>query len=59
MGPEHDPWFIEANQFRSSQYYHGAFPEYGFHRTTGKYTPKNYRYAAPSFSLPPGVWLHD
>ena len=55
MGPEHDPWFIEANQFRSSQYYHGAFPEYGFHRTTGKYTPENYRYAAPSFSLPPGV----
>ncbi len=55
MGPEHDPWFIEASQFRSSQYYHGAFPEYGFHRTTGAHTPENYRFAAPSFSLPPGV----
>ncbi|MBQ16851.1 MAG: hypothetical protein CMJ65_06975 [Planctomycetaceae bacterium] len=55
MGPENDPWFIEASGFRSNQYYHGAFPEYGFHRTTGAYTPPNYRFAAPSFGLPPGV----
>ena len=55
MGPEHDPWFIEASGFRSGQYYHGAFPEYGFHRTTGAYTPPNYRFAAPSFNLRQGV----
>ncbi len=55
MGAEHDPWFVEASQFSSSEYYHGAFPEYGFQRTRGAYTPENYKFAAPSFSLPQGV----
>ena len=55
MGSEHDPWFVEASQFRSSTYYHGAFPEYGFHRTTGAYTPTNYVFESPSFTLPQGV----
>ncbi len=55
MGSEHDPWFVEASQFRSSTYYHGAFPEYGFHRTTGFYKPPGYQFGAPSFDFPQGV----
>lgn len=55
MGSAHDPWFVEANQFRSGQYYHGAFPEYGFHRTTGFYKPPGYQFGAPSFDFPQGV----
>ncbi|MBM79510.1 MAG: hypothetical protein CMJ78_02815 [Planctomycetaceae bacterium] len=55
MGSEHDPWFVEASKFRSSTYYHGAFPEYGFHRTTGFYKPDNYIFESPSFTLPQEV----
>ena len=55
MGSEHDPWFIEASRFRSSQYIHGAFPEYGFHRWNGPTNPPNYRYEAPRFELSQGI----
>ena len=51
MGPRFDPWFIEASQFRDSQYVHGAFPEYGFQRWEGKTTPPGYRYEAPRLEL--------
>jgi uncharacterized protein (DUF1501 family) len=55
MGRTYDPWTIEASHFRSSEYIHGAFPEYGFERRKGAYRVANYRFEAPSFSLPPGV----
>lgn len=55
MGSEHDPWFIEASQFRSSSYIHGAFPEYGFHRWEGPTNPENYKFEAPRLSLQFGL----
>ena len=55
MGAQYDPWFIEASQFRSSQYIHGAFPEYGFHRWEGLTNPAEYRFEAPRLELQQGV----
>jgi hypothetical protein len=55
MGSEHDPWFIEANRFRTSEYIHGAFPEYGFHRWNGPTTPANYVFEAPRLELGQGI----
>ncbi len=51
MGSRFDPWFIEASQYRDTKYVHGAFPEYGFQRQTGKTTPPNYRFEAPRLEL--------
>lgn len=51
MGARYDPWFIEASNYRDSKYIHGAFPEYGFQRQTGRTTPPNYRFAAPRLEL--------
>jgi hypothetical protein len=56
MGKQRDPWIIEASQFRTSKYIHGAFPEFGFHRTEGSNNPKNYVFEAPSLNLPRGVF---
>ena len=55
MGKQRDPWIIEASQFRTSKYIHGAFPEYGFHRTDGAVTPPDYKFEAPKLTLPQGV----
>ncbi|MFP6669893.1 MAG: DUF1501 domain-containing protein, partial [Pirellulaceae bacterium] len=55
MGPQHDPWFVEASQFRTSEYIHGAFPEYGFHRWNGPTNPKDYRFEAPRLELHQGM----
>ncbi|MBT6485845.1 MAG: DUF1501 domain-containing protein [Planctomycetaceae bacterium] len=55
MGSEHDPWFIEASQFRTNEYIHGAFPQYGFHRWNGATNPKDYVFEAPRFTLGQGV----
>lgn len=55
MGSEHDPWFIEASQFRTSEYIHGAFPEYGFHRWKGPTNPPNYVFEAPRFTIGQGI----
>ena len=55
MGPEYDPWFVEASQFRTKEYIHGAFPEYGFHRWEGSANPKNYRFEAPRLELQQGM----
>lgn len=55
MGRSYDPWMIEASHFRSKEYIHGAFPQYGFERRSGAYKLPDYRYEAPSFSLPQGV----
>lgn len=55
MGRTADPWFIEASHFRSREYIHGAFPEYGFERRKGAYQVPGYRFEAPSLSLPADV----
>lgn len=52
MGRQHDPWIIEASHFRSSEYIHGAFPQYSFERRSGRCEVPGYRFEAPSFSLP-------
>jgi len=51
MGPRHDPWFIEASNYRDTKYIHGAFPEYGFQRWQGKMNPPDYRFEAPRLEL--------
>lgn len=55
MGWEHDPWFIEASNFRDSKYIHGAFPQYGFQRWQGASNPPDYVYQAPRLELQQGV----
>ena len=55
MGRQHDPWIVEASHFRSSEYIHGAFPEYAFARRTGGCNLPDYKFEAPSFTLPAGV----
>jgi hypothetical protein len=52
MGPQHDPWFIEASPFTPGAY--GAYPEYEFDHQQ-RPLPKNQRkYQAPSLTLPDG-----
>ncbi len=55
MGSKHEPWFIEASQYRDTDYVGGAFPEYGFQRQKGRSTPKGYRFEAPKIELAQGV----
>jgi hypothetical protein len=52
MGPQRDPWFIEASPFHSTSY--GAFPEYQFdHQQRGHADPRVFQ--APNLSLSHGV----
>lgn len=54
MGPQHDPWMIEASPFHSTSY--GAFPEYAFdHQDRGK--PDDRVFQAPQLSLPEGLGM--
>ena len=55
MGSDHDPWFIEASQFKTSKYIHGAFPEYGFQRWEGANNPQGYKFEAPRLELQQGM----
>lgn len=55
MGPRFDPWFVEAGNYRDTQYVHGAFPEYGFHRERGFTVPEGYRFEAPRIELAQGI----
>lgn len=49
MGPQHDPWFVEASPFHSTSY--GAFPEYAFdHQARGDADKRVFQ--APNLSLP-------
>lgn len=58
LGPRFDPWFIEASQYRDTDYIHGAFPQYGFQRQRGHEIPAGYRYEAPRLELA-GNLLHN
>jgi hypothetical protein len=52
MGPERDPWFIEASPFHPKSY--GAFPEYDFdHQERGHKDDRVFQ--APNLSLPQGI----
>ncbi|MFM7056425.1 MAG: DUF1501 domain-containing protein [Planctomycetota bacterium] len=51
LGPRFEPWFVEASQYRDTDYVHGAFPQYGFQRQRGRQTPAGYRYEAPRLEL--------
>lgn len=54
MGPQHDPWLIQASPFHATSY--GAFPEYSFdHQDRGK--PDGRIYQAPQLTLPEGLGL--
>lgn len=55
MGSDNDPWFIEASQFKTSKYIHGAFPEYGFQRWEGANNPQGYKFEAPRLELQQGM----
>ncbi len=55
MGESFDPWFIEASNYRDTNYTHGAFPEYGFQRQAGHVTPADYRFEAPRLELAAGM----
>lgn len=50
MGPQRDPWFINASPYNSVTY--GAFPEYEFHHARGKENNTKLRFEAPNLSLP-------
>ncbi len=53
MGPSRDPFFVEASRTNSSSY--GAYPDYLFHHETGKKDGSEFRFDAPSLTLPEGV----
>ncbi|PQO39534.1 DUF1501 domain-containing protein [Bremerella cremea] len=56
MGPQHDPWMIEASPFHNTSY--GAFPEYAFdHQERGK--KDNRVFQAPQLSLPEGLGMRS
>ncbi len=52
MGPQRDPWFIEASAFEPSAY--GAFPEYEFDHQGRKYKPRRKSFEMPNLTLPEG-----
>lgn len=53
MGPNREPWFIEASPFNGTTY--GAFPEYEFHHARGKENRAGLLFQAPNLSLPDGL----
>lgn len=53
MGPQRDPWFVEASPFNSTSY--GAYPEYVFHHRDGRMPADQLRFRAPNLSLPAGL----
>ncbi len=56
MGPQRDPWFIEASPFHTTSY--GAYPEFGFdHQDRGK--PDERIFQAPQLNLPEGLGLQQ
>lgn len=56
MGPQRDPWFIEASPFHNTSY--GAFPKYAFdHHDRGKADERVFQ--APQLNLPQGLGLPE
>lgn len=56
MGPQHDPWMIDASPFHTKSY--GAFPTYSFdHQERGN--PETRVFQAPQLSLPQGLGMRE
>ncbi len=53
MGPNREPWFIEASPFEPRAY--GAFPQYEFDHQKRTYEPKRKTFRAPNLTLPEGL----
>jgi hypothetical protein len=54
MGPQRDPWFIEASPFDALAY--GAYPEYEFDHQQRPHPPGKHRvFEAPNLALPEGL----
>jgi hypothetical protein len=53
MGPQRDPWFVEASPFNGDTY--GAFPEFEFHHERGQQHSERLRFEAPNLTLPSGL----
>lgn len=58
LGPAHEPWLIECTDKPHAYHsYSGAFPQYLFDLHKGELSDKlNWRFEAPSLSLPEGVF---
>jgi hypothetical protein len=52
MGPQRDPWFIEASAYEPLAY--GAYPEYEFDHQQRPHKPRRLRFEMPDLSLPEG-----
>lgn len=52
MGPQRDPWFIEASAFEPAAY--GAFPEHEFDHQHRPYKPRRTKFEMPNLTLPEG-----
>lgn len=50
MGPQRDPWFIEASPFNPKTY--GAYPQYEFHHARGPENRDGLLFQAPNLNLP-------
>jgi uncharacterized protein (DUF1501 family) len=50
MGPQHNPWFLEASTYDAHAY--GAYPRYEFDHQERPHQPHRLRFQAPSLSLP-------
>jgi hypothetical protein len=50
MGPQHNPWFIEASAYEPRAY--GAYPRYEFDHQDRAYLPHRTQFQVPSLSLP-------
>lgn len=53
MGPQRDPWFIEASGYEPLAY--GAYPEYEFDHQERDYKARRKGFEMPSLTLPEGV----
>lgn len=55
MGPNRDPWFVEASPFDSVTY--GAYPEYAFDHQDRPGISTNRKFQIPDLTLPAGLSL--
>ncbi len=53
MGPQRDPWFLEASPFDPTAY--GAFPEYEFDHQERPRKPRRQTFQIPDLTLPEGL----